>query len=63
MTNRYMGDKKYIEILQKLLEKYPLTEEERSAVRAAIGVFSWTSLSAGRIKSIKKKKEGDALWK
>ena len=57
-----MDDKKSIEILQRVLEKYSLTDEEKEAVRSAIGVFSWTSLSAGRIKSIKKKKEKDLEW-
>lgn len=57
-----MDDKKNIEILLKLLEKYPLTKEEILAVRAAVGVFSWTSLSKGRLDAIKKKKLKDEEW-
>ena len=49
-----MEDKEAIDFLMQLLEKYPLAEKEREAVRSAIGILSWTKLAEGRIKSLKK---------
>jgi hypothetical protein len=45
-------DKEAIEILLKLLENDSLSQEQRVAVRSAIGILSWTKLAEGRIKSI-----------
>ena len=57
-----MDDKKAAEILIKLLEKKLLSDEEKEAVKSAIGILSWTSLSKSRIKAIKNKKEKSAEW-
>lgn len=57
-----MDDKKAIEILLRLLDKYPLDNEEKEAVHSAVGVLSWTSLSQSRIRVKKAKKEKSAKW-
>lgn len=57
-----MDDKKAMDILRGLLDKYPLNKEEIEAVHSAIGTFSWTSLSKSRIKAIKDKRDKDAKW-
>lgn len=57
-----MDDKKAIEILLRLLDKYPLDNEEKEAVHSAVGVLSWTSLSQSRIRAKKAKKEKSAKW-
>ncbi|MDO8576006.1 MAG: hypothetical protein Q7R90_01695 [bacterium] len=49
-----MDDKKAIELLTKMLTKHPLTDEEKEAVREAIGILAWTKLMEGRVKSMKK---------
>lgn len=54
-----MDDKKAIEILLNLLNKYPLNDEEKEAVRSSVGILSWTSLAQGRAKAIKKKRDKD----
>jgi len=53
----YMNDKHAIDALKSVLTKYPLTHEEQEAVRDAIGVFAWTSLSEGRLKNLKRASE------
>ncbi|MBN2095685.1 MAG: hypothetical protein JW727_06550 [Candidatus Aenigmarchaeota archaeon] len=57
-----MDPAKSISALKKLLEKYPLEEDEREAVLAAIGMLSWAGLSKSHIKSRKAKKERSAEW-
>jgi hypothetical protein len=48
-----MNDKKVIEILMALLDKYPLSDEENEAVRLAIGILGWSTLAEGRGKSMR----------
>ena len=57
-----MDDKKAAAILMGMLEKYLLDDEEKEAVKSAIGILSWTSLSKSRLKAIKDKREKDAKW-
>lgn len=61
-----MEDKEAINILMRLLDKYPLTGEEKKAVLTAIGILSWSKLAKGRIESIKKsqktKRQKDTQW-
>lgn len=57
-----MDDKQAAEILIKLLEKGHLSEEEKEALKVAVGILSWTSLSKSRIKSLKEKKERGNQW-
>jgi hypothetical protein len=45
----FMNDKKTIEILQRILERYSLSKEEQEAVRSAIGILAWTSLAETRL--------------
>jgi len=48
-----MEDKKAAAILMKLLEKYRLDNEEKEAVKSAIGILTWTTLAQSRIKTKK----------
>jgi hypothetical protein len=57
-----MEDKKSAAILLGLLDKYPLTDEEKDAVKNAVGILGWTALAGSRIKSLKDKRERDAKW-
>lgn len=52
-----MKDKEAIEVLKGLLERGVLTLEEVEAVRSAIGVLSWTTLSESRMKGLKEKRD------
>ena len=54
-----MEDKQTIKILMELVKKYPLTVEEKEAVSNAVGILSWTALSASRIKGLKAKRDKD----
>lgn len=49
-----MDDKKSIELLTEMLEKYPLTLEEKEAIREAIGILAWSKLIEGRVDNMKK---------
>lgn len=51
-----MDHKTAATILIKMLEKYPLTDEEKEAARIAIGILSWTYLAKSKIKAQKAKK-------
>lgn len=42
-----MEDSESVRILTRVLESYPLTDEEKEAVRNAIGLMSWTKLVEG----------------
>lgn len=57
-----MDDKKAAAILMGMLEKYPLDDKEKEAVKSAIGILSWTSLSKSRLKAIKDKRDRSAEW-
>ncbi len=57
-----MDDKKAAQVLMGLLGKYSLNIEEKEALREAIGILSWTSLSKSRLKAKKDKLERDAKW-
>jgi hypothetical protein len=52
-----MHDKQALNVLLALRDKKCLTAEEREAISTAIGILSWTSLSEGRIKRMKKSRE------
>lgn len=52
-----MDDKKAAAILMGLLEKYSLDEEEKEAIKSAIGILSWTSLAQSRMKNLKEKRD------
>lgn len=57
-----MDDKEAAIILIKLLDKGLLDDEEKRAVKSAIGVLSWTSLAKSRIKSQKVKRDKRTEW-
>ena len=57
-----MEYQKAIEILTKVLDKHPLTDEEKEAVTTAIGLLSWAALSKSRIKNLKAKREKSTEW-
>ena len=42
-----MTDKEAIALLTGMLTKYPLTDEEKEAIREAIGILSWSKLMEG----------------
>lgn len=51
-----------IDILKSLLEKYSLNGEEKEAVRTAIGMLSWGTLSKSRIKAQKARRNKSTEW-
>ena len=57
-----MEHQKAIEVLTKVLNKHPLTDEEKEAVMTAIGLLSWGSLAKSRIKNLKAKREKSKEW-
>jgi hypothetical protein len=57
-----MDDKKAVSILLNLLNKYSLNQEEKQAVKTAIGILSWMSLYKSRIKNLKDKKDKSVKW-
>lgn len=52
-----MDDKKAIELLTGMLTKYPLTDEEKEAVREAIGMLAWSKLMEGRKEGMKRARD------
>jgi len=42
-----MTDKEAIKLLTGMLTKYQLTDEEKEAIREAIGILSWSKLMEG----------------
>lgn len=57
-----MDHKKAIDVLISLLDRHPFDADEKQAVLTAIGVLSRTSLSEGRIKKLKAKREKSTQW-
>jgi len=57
-----MDDKKTAAILLKLLGKYPFVDEEKEAIKTAVGILGWTALAKGRLRKIKEKQEKDKAW-
>lgn len=51
-----MNDKKAIEILANLLKNPAFGEEEKEALRHAIGVLSWTKLAETRLDGLGEKR-------
>lgn len=52
-----MNDKKAIKLITGMLTKYPLTDEEREAVREAIGILAWSKLMEGTKESMKRARD------
>lgn len=52
-----IGDAAVIEILKKMLEKYPLDEREKAAVREAIGILGWSKLREGYMEGKKRARD------
>ena len=57
-----MDDKKAATVLMGLLNGHALNGEEKEAVKAAIGILSWSSLSKSRIKARKARLDKSAEW-
>jgi len=57
-----MEYQKAIATLKSLLARHSLDPEEEAAVMTAIGVLSWASLSKGKIKAQKAKRDKSAEW-
>lgn len=62
MVDESMEYQQAIAILKNLLNRHPLTTEEKEAVMTAIGILSWGSLSKSRIKAQKAKRDKSAEW-
>ncbi len=60
--HRSMEYQKAIATLQNLLDRHSLDAEEREAVVTAIGVLSWASLSKGKTRAQKAKRDKSAEW-
>lgn len=52
-----MDEKKVIEILTNLLKTHTLSDNEKEALRTAIGTLAWTKLAEGYIEGRKKARE------
>jgi hypothetical protein len=46
-----------IEVLKEIMEKHPLSDEEKEAVTTAIGMLSWGALSKSKLKDLHARKE------
>ena len=57
-----MKDKKAAAILMGLLDKYPFSDEEKKALKSAIGILTGSSLAESRIKAKKDKLEKSTIW-
>lgn len=57
-----MEYEKAITILQNLLDKHPLSDEEKEAVTTAIGLLSIGSLAMGKIRAKKAKRDQSTEW-
>lgn len=51
-----------IAILKSLLDRYPLSADEKEAIMTAIGVLSWGALAKSRIKAQKAKRDKSSRW-
>ena len=52
-----MTDKEAIALLTGMLTKYQLTDEEREAIREAIGMLGWSKLMEGRVEGMKRARD------
>ncbi len=52
-----MEDSKAVKILIEMLKRYPLTAEEKEAVKNAIGLMGWTKLVEGYVENRKKARD------
>ena len=57
-----MEYEKAIEVLKKLMEKHPLSAEEKEALTTAMGLLSAGSLAMGRIRALKVKRDKSTEW-
>ena len=56
-----MEHKKAANVLLGMLKKHKLDGEEKEAISAAVGVLAWTYLAKNRMKTLKSKREKNAL--
>lgn len=52
-----MDDTKAIDVLTRMLKDPRLSEDEREAVKEAIGILAWSKLAEGRIASMKRARD------
>ena len=57
-----MEYEKAVAVLTTLLEKHPLSEEEKEAVVKAIGMLTLVSQSMSRVKDMKAKRQKATEW-
>ncbi len=53
---RGMNDKESILILTAMLKKYPLAEDEREAIRTALGILGWSKFAESGLEARKAKR-------
>lgn len=58
-----MEDKQAIEILMRMLDRDSLSDEEKEAVRTAVGILSWSALGQARIKNMGKAQKAKKEWR
>lgn len=52
-----MNDKEAIAVLMRLSVHHALSDEEKEAVSAAIGILSWSTLAESRMKQHKQRQD------
>ena len=57
-----MEYQKAIAVLKSLLDRHSLDAEEKEALVTAMGVLSWGSLSKGKMKAQKAKRDKSTEW-
>jgi hypothetical protein len=57
-----MEYKKAADILISMLDKHSLNDEEKEAVKTAIGVLGWATLSQSKMKAQKAKRDKNIKW-
>jgi len=62
LIKTFTKDKEAINILTRMLDKHPLSAEEKEAISAAIGILGWASLAESKMKARKDKREKSVKW-
>ena len=57
-----MEYEKTIAVLKSLLDRHPLSAEEKEALMTAIGVLGWGALAKSKIKALKAKRDRSTEW-
>jgi len=52
-----MEDSEAVKILIAMLKKYPFSDEEKEAMKTAVGLMGWTKLVEGYVENRKKARD------